>query len=399
LSLSLKKKDTGFLQLFVLSAAGFFTVSSVSLLHVNQYEFIVLRFPNLSMLSVSLFDSVLYAAYLINGFLTGVISNRSGRRKIFAMTGSGGSILFFYLMTRIERYPLLLLFRFFQGAFSVMVWQTLMTLVIDNATDGNRGTYMGVFGSFLALSMGMGPAVGGYLARMGLFTPYYAAMIGNGVVLLLVFLSINEPAQVKGTPTVRETLRVIRKRSELSVPALFNFVDRLHIGFIIFILPMYIQYVLGLGPETRGVILGVHALPFILLQYPAGRLSDMHGRYFFLIGGSFGYGLLLMFSGYIGEIGLSSLAASFFVLGIFSGITAPTNAALVGDMALRDEHAMAVGFFHLAGNMGIALGPLVAGFVIDLSRFQVAFVFAGLIEILSLGICVLLMYRFHLFRG
>jgi DHA1 family multidrug resistance protein-like MFS transporter len=160
---------------------------------------------------------------------------------------------------------------------------------------------------------------------------------------------------------------------------------------------MYIQNVLGLGPEARGLILGIHALPFILLQYPAGKLSDTHGRYVFLISGSFGYGLLLMFSGYIGEIGMSSLAASFFFLGIFSGITAPTNAALVGDIALRDEHAMAVGFFHLAGNMGIILGPMVAGFVTDLSRFQVAFLFAGFVEIGSLGICVLLMYRFHLY--
>jgi MFS family permease len=95
---------------------------------------------------------------------------------------------------------------------------------------------------------------------------------------------------------------------------------------------------------------------------------------------------------------LLSLAASFFVLGIFSGITAPANAALVGDMALRDENAMAVGFFHFAGNMGIILGPLLAGFVIDLSRFQVAFVLAGLVELVSLGICVLLMRRFLLLK-
>ncbi len=370
-------------------------ITSVSLLHTNQYEFIYLRFSGLNMLKVSYFDTVLYASYLTAGILIGILADKMGKRKIFLIIGSSGSSLFFYLMTRAPVYWALLGCRFCQGVFTVMEWQILMTLVLDYATNQNRGKCLGIFGVFLAVSMGVGPFLGGIIAKRGIFFPYYGAVVLNMLVLLITIFLIEEPSNLKRKPSLSESFKILKTRSALVIPATFNFIDRLHIGFIIFILPLYIQIVLGQGPEMRGMILGIYALSFILLQYPVGKLSDRYGRYIFLIPGSMGYGLLLSVVGYLGAAGLGVLAGLFFVLGIFSGLTGPPNAALVGDLVNPEENGMAVAFFNFSGNIGIVFGPMLAGIVTDLGSFALCFIVAGIVELVSLGWCLLLICKLH----
>jgi MFS family permease len=382
------------LQVVLLGITVFMVIFSVSILHTNQYEFIYLRFADLKMVHVSYFDTVLYSAYLAGGIVIGLLADRWGKRRLFLLIGSTGSLLFFFLMTRSPTYGILLLFRFCQGVFTVAEWQILMTLVLDNSTAENRGRSFGLFGMFLALSMGVGPVFGGIIAKRGVFLPYYIGTVLHGLVLLLSAFLIQEPPELKEKPGIARSIAVIRERPSLLVPSLFNFIDRLHIGFIIFLLPLYIQMVLGKGPQMRGMILGVHALAFIMLQYPVGRLSDRFGRLVFLVPGSLGYGFLLMIAGYVGSGGIGPLALVFFVLGIFSGLTGPTNAALVGDLACMGEHGMAVAVFNFSGNVGIVFGPVLAGWVTDLGDFSASFVVAGGVELLSLGICLLLIKRY-----
>jgi DHA1 family tetracycline resistance protein-like MFS transporter len=382
------------LQVVLLGITVFLVISSVSILHTNQYEFIYLRFADLKMVHVSYFDTVLYSAYLVGGIVIGLLTDRWGKRKLFLLIGSAGSVLFFLLMTRSPTYGILLIFRFCQGAFTVAEWQILMTLVLDNSTAENRGRCFGLFGMFLALSMGVGPVFGGIIAGRGVFLPYYIGAALHGLVLLLSVALIQEPPELKKKPGLARSIAVIRERPSLLVPSLFNFIDRLHIGFIIFLLPLYVQMVLGKGPQMRGMILGVHALAFILLQYPVGRLSDRFGRLAFLIPGSLGYGLLLMIAGYVGSKGIGPLALIFFALGVFSGLTGPTNAALVGDLSCQGEHGMAMAIFNFTGNVGIVFGPVLAGWVTDLGDFYASFLVAGGVELLGLGICLLFIKRY-----
>jgi MFS family permease len=381
-------------QLIYLSATIFLVISSVSLLHTNQYEFIYARFPGLRLRHLSLFDTVLYASYCTGAVAIGLLADRLGVRRIFLVAGGSGAAVSFYLMTIAPRYWILLLFRFFQGFATLAEWQILTTLVLDNSTADNRGRSFGLFGTCMALAMGAGPVFGGFLAARSVFLPYYIGAGLNVLVCAAGATVITEPPEVGRNPNFAQSVAFIRKRPSILVPSLFNFVDRLHIGFIIFILPLYMRMVLGRGPAARGMLLGVHALAFILLQYPVGQLSDRYGRLAFLVPGSLGYGLLLMMAGYAGRGGVVPLTAVFFLLGVFSGLTGPTNAALLGDLSGPEEHARAVAFFTLSGNVGIVFGPLLAGWIADLGSFAVSFVVAGGVELLCLGVCILLAKRY-----
>ncbi len=382
------------IQIFLLGILIYLTILTPALLHTNQYEFIVERF-SVDLLSASYFDTALYASYLIIGVLTAVFSNKIGKRRIFVYVGAFGSAVFFYLLTLTSNFPLLLLFRFIQGGFTVLVWQTLMTLVLDHSTDKNRGKNMGIFGIFLVLSMGSGPVLGGILARLGVLVPYYAASILSIVVFLLSIFLLQEPKELRSKPTLKDNFLIAMNKPRLIIPSIFNFVDRLHMGFILFLLPLILQIELEVKPELRGMVLGLFSLPYILLQYPVGKWSDRIGRYKPLILGSIFTGIILSLIGFLSNFGLFVIIIGFVFLGIGNSLSAPPAMALVGDMVKKDENAVGMGFFNLFGNLGIICGPLIAGYLANTTDFVTSFVVAGLIEFIALaGAIFLLIFVF-----
>jgi MFS family permease len=243
---------------------------------------------------------------------------------------------------------------------------------------------MGVFGVFLALAMGLGPAVGGVIASFGIFMPYYVASVLNIITFAMTLVGLKEPEFTKARTKLKESLGVVRNHPKLLVPGLFNLVDRLHIGFILTALPLFLSSVLGLSESLRGLSLAVFAMPFIILQYPMGRLSDKYGRYRPLIIGSISYGVILSILGAAGAFGFEVLLLMLALLGFFSGTTAPPAIALVGDSVEQKDSGMGMGFFNLMGNIGITIGPLLFGILALLTDFVGVFVVAGLLEIITL---------------
>jgi len=381
-----------------------FSILAPALLHTNQPEFLVERL-GISILDASYFDTVLYASYLLIGILTAIISNQIGKRKVFISVGTIGSAIFYFLMTLTDIFPLILVFRFIQGGFTVLCWQTLMTMILDLSSEKNRGRNMGIFGIFLASAMGAGPVLGGIFARWGSDTlsetpfehmvPYYAASILSLMAFIGALILLKEPENLSSKPSFEENMNIVFRNPRVLIPGIFNFVDRLHIGFILFILPFFLQLELGVQPELRGMVLGIFALPYIILQYPVGKLSDKIGRYKLLIYGSIGTGILLAVTGYLGSVteesfGLFIIIIAFFMIGICNGFTGPPSMALVGDIVEKEDNPVGMGFFNLLGNVGIIIGPLLGGILINYTDFIIAFFVVGLIEILSLLVIILI---------
>jgi MFS family permease len=367
-----------------------FTITAAAVLHVNQPEFILNRFAGISELEYSFFDTSLYLSYLIFGIVTGLLSDRWRKRRVFVLIGSSGSIIFYWLMTTTLSYPTLLLFRFLQGSFTVMSWQTFMTLAIDFSNSSNRGRNMGIFGAFLAIGMGLGPAIGGLIASLGVFMPYYAAAGFNAVVLVIALVSLRDPPMIKMRPSINQSFMLAKKNPELVVPGIFNLFDRLHIGFILTALPFFLSISLGLDESLRGMALAIFATPFIILQYPMGKLSDQHGRFRQLALGSVGYGVVLSVVGIVGVYGFGLLLVMLAILGVFAGITSPPSMALVGDIVGQEDAAMGMGFFNFLGNLGITIGPIIFGVLIPIVGMSSAFVVVGVLELLTLVVNVIL---------
>ena len=238
--------------------------------------------------------------------------------------------------------------------------------------------------------MGLGPAIGGLIASIGVFVPYYAAAGLNVVVFGITLAALRDPPMTKARPTLKQSFTIARKSPELVVPGIFNLFDRLHIGFILTALPFFLSVVLGLDETLRGMSLAIFAMPFIILQYPMGKLSDKHGRFRQLVIGSLGFGAVISIIGFVGILGFNLLLVMLAILGLFAGITSPPAMALVGDIVGQEDSAMGMGFFNFLGNLGITIGPLIFGALNPVIGMSNAFVVVGLLELITLAMNIIL---------
>jgi MFS family permease len=305
----------------------------------------------------SLFVTVEMVAYVIFGVVWGAVSDRRGERRIFIVVGFFGSALLYYTMSLAPDIGVLLALRFAQGALTVMAWSLLMTLALDIAHSQSYGAAMGIVGSGLALGIGFGAPIGGFVGEMGPLYPLYvaSAMFIAAAVLALVLI---EDVPIKNKPeSIIVSMRCIARDRRALPPFLFGFAERFSAGYLVFLLPLYLAYEFGAGPSERGMYLAAFLLPFAILQYPFGKLSDRHGRTRMLVVGGFAYAVMLMLLGYTSQAGMAALMASS---GALAAMLLPASLGLLGDCAPKGEHATYMGGFNAMGSLGFAVAPPLA---------------------------------------
>jgi len=334
----------------------------------------------------TLFFSLETMAYILFAPFWGLVSDRTGRRKILIVTGFALSAAIYASYHFVDSIPLLLSLRFVQGAFSVMGWSIVMALLLDQPEERRTGRYMGLMGAALIFGVGVGAPVGGYLTRwLGARAPLNGAAILFAV-LALAALWLREPTELRGGVRVRRIVTALRETPRLLLPMIFHFVDRLAVGLFVVVFPLYLD-TLGAGDAAvRGRYLSLFLVPFALLQVFTGRMTERTGPYRPLIAGSLAYGVVLATVGYAD---LFMLWPVMIALGVFAAVMFPPAMLLTAQLAGPENRASAMGGFNLAGSLGFAVGPLVGAWAYAARGFGFAFAMCGVLEItLAVGAAI-----------
>ncbi|WP_438313291.1 MFS transporter [Sporosarcina sp. FA9] len=134
----------------------------------------------------------LLTVYALSSFFTaplwGVLSDRTGRKKLILVGLIGFSLSFFLFALFIESLTLLYVSRVVGGFFSGALYTAVTGFVADMTDEENRNKYMGLLGMSIGLGFIFGPAIGGILGDYNLQLPYLAS--GVLTLLLLVYASI-----------------------------------------------------------------------------------------------------------------------------------------------------------------------------------------------------------------
>ena len=331
------------------------------------------------------------AAFVVFAVVWGAASDSLGRRTPLVVAGALGGATCYLLLPQLPVFGVgfagILLLRAVGGAFTIGAFSLGMTMLMD--LGGGNGRNMGAAGIAIGLGAALGSVVGGQLAALDPFAPVYAGAVVLAVAAGVAATVGDTVAETTSDmtdsdadptpPSLGGALATLRSRPSLAVPYAFGFIDRLTAGFFSLVGVFYFGDGFGLDAAGVGVALALFFLPFALLQYPLGSLSDRIGRFIPVVVGSVGYGLTII------AVGVASTAAAAMALmtlvGVAGAFVAPATMALVSDLCGPAERGVAMGGFNIFGSLGFLAGFLLGGVVADVTGYLTAFLVVGGLEI------------------
>jgi DHA1 family multidrug resistance protein-like MFS transporter len=142
------------------------------------------------------------------------------------------------------------------------------------------------------------------------------------------------------------------------------------------LLPLYARD-LGAGPAMVGVVMGASTVTGILLKLPAGAWSDILGRRPMLIAGALIFATLPFV--YLGVASLAALICVRAVHGSATAIFGPVASASLSDIAPPERRATWLSTYATVQGLGQSLGPVIAGYLVAVRRYDLAFFVAGML--------------------
>lgn len=144
------------------------------------------------------------------------------------------------------------------------------------------------------------------------------------------------------------------------------------------LLPLFARE-LGADAPMVGFVVSASTLTGVVLKLPAGAWSDILGRRRLLVVGALVFAIA-PFS-YLGVSTLGGLMLIRILHGSATAIFGPVASASVSDVAPVSRRATWLSTYSTVQGAGQALGPVFAGYLITMGRFDLAFVSAGLIAL------------------
>jgi DHA1 family tetracycline resistance protein-like MFS transporter len=320
-----------------------------------------------------------FAAFVVCAVLWGIVSDALGRRTPLVVLGALGGAASYIAIALAPRVGIgfggVLLVRAVGGAFTIGAFSLSITMLMD--LSGGHGQNMGAAGTAIGLGAAIGSVVGGQLTTVDPLAPLYAGaavLVASGVLAA----TVDDRSSGGGLP-IGALVDRLRSRPTLFVPYAFGFIDRLTAGFFALAGVAYFRDTFGIDAGQAGITLALFFVPFAVLQYTVGSLSDRVGRFLPVVVGSLLYGVMII------AVGLAPtylLAAGLMVVvGVCGALVSPTTMALVTDIVPASERGAAMGGFNVFGSLGMLSGFLIGGIVTDLYGYLSAFVVAGGLEI------------------
>ena len=214
------------------------------------------------------------------------------------------------------------------------------------------------------LGWAAGPAIGGYLAT---FLPYSwlfgVSALLTAMALLVVLLYLKESnIRTKEKMGPRNLSHILKDGTFLTYTAV-SLVVFLLMGQMMSTLSIFTVDFMGLSTAQYGLLLTTNGLMVVFLQYPVSYKLGHMSKPKVLIAGSLLFTLGYFIFGWAGGFALAILAMVVVTMGEI--VYAPASLAVIGELAPPRYSGRYMGVFGLTQIMGIALGPLLGGILLD----------------------------------
>lgn len=298
-------------------------------------------------------------------FIMGYLSDKTGRRKIFIVSGLILLSLSFYLIGISKTYYELVFWNLLAGL-GASVYHPVSISLISQIFQ-RKGRALGIHGAGGSLGMAAFPLISGILAESYGWRFVFKAFPIMGIFICILFLLlVKEEKPVKKTVQVRN---LFTQKIFVVIVAL-GFVSMSSRGFTIF-LPLKL-FDLGYSPASFGLFLSLFNGFGIIGQIAGGYFSDIYEKsrmisVLSIVSGGLMY--LLLHSSQYAVMLIFVVSAGM----VFNGLW-PTLFALFTDRTPEEIHGTGLGLFFSIGCIMASASPVLMGIVTDVASMQVSFI-------------------------
>jgi MFS family permease len=366
----------------LMTAAGFSITIPFLSLYLFQDRGLSMTIVGTIMMIAGLFSAV---AHIVGGEL----SDRIGRRPV--ILGALGIRMLMYLgmavLIGFSAPVWSIVICYFIGQAMGMMERPATSAIVTDLTPKKRLTETyGLLRVGINLGWAAGPAIGGYLAT---FLPYswlfgVAALLTALALLIVLFFLKESRTGTREKSELRSLTSILKDRNFLIFTAISLLVFLL-MGQMMSTLSIFTVAIMGLSTAQYGLLLTTNGLIVVLFQYPVAYKLGSAKKLKVLIIGSLIYTLGYLTFGWAGGFTWAVLAMVIITIGEI--IHAPTSLAVVGELAPNKHIGRYMGVFGLTQILGIAIGPLLGGVLLDAFPTDPLLIW-GIISCLGVGAAV-----------
>lgn len=315
--------------------------------------------------ALGLLIAIFSFAQFILSPISGNLSDKYGRKRIiiFGLLIYGLSQLAFSLSTELW---MLYVARFFSGFGAAFIIPPTMAFVADITTLETRGRGMGLLGASMSLGFMIGPGIGGFLSKISLSFPFYAATGASIVAAIVSLLFLPNPKPVLQGAAVNENLfQQLRRSTQTSyfIMLIVMFVFSFGLANFQATISLYVDQKYNYTPSQIAIIITVGGFVGVIIQtFVIDRLFKRFGEMRVIL-----INLVIAAFAMLGILFVNTFFTILLVATIFSTATSllrPAVNTLVSKLAGK-EQGYAAGMMNAYMSLGNMIGPATAGYIFD----------------------------------
>jgi MFS family permease len=333
-------------------------------------------------LSMTLVGTILLAAGLCSAAsqaIGGALSDRLGRRPILLIGTAVSVFLFSGLAALIGISAPVWAIAVVYIASRLILTTTrpvIQAMVADFTPKEKLTEAYGILRIGANLGWAAGPTIGGFLLT---FLPYGwlfgVAPLACGIVFFIIFFFIRESSHaMSGGVDFRSMLTIIANDRPFLVFVVISILLFIAMGQMVSTLSIFTVDMLEFSKSQFGLLLTLNGLIVVFFQYPVTAALRHAAKFRALILGSLLYVFGYLSLGWITQFGWALVAMAVITGGEI--IHAPVSLSVIGELSPEDKRGRYMGLFGLSQTIGIAVGPLIGGVLIDAFPFNYVLIWA-----------------------
>ena len=351
--------------------------------------------PLLPLYAESMGATGLWLGFIFAGFsisrtvctpVFGRLSDRKGRKLFLGIGLFTYALISFAYVLAADVYQLVLI-RLVHGVSGAMILPIAQAYVGDLSPEGEEGRWMGYSNAAFFSGFGVGPLMGGLLAdQWGMDFAFITMGILNLLAFIIAVILLPRSELKKQAAAVPLSFMSLRRSRTMMGLCSFRLAIALGRSSFFTFLPVFAAMSLGLPANLIGLLIAVHVLLMSALGVPGGRIADIFSRRAMVVIGSFvvfAYMFLVPMS-----LGFGMLLALCILGSIGSSIATPAVMAMTVEEGRKYGMGSTIAAITMALSIGMALGPILSGAIVDLININAAFYFNAGLALLGAAVFV-----------